>query len=160
MHESTLLALREMRPTLRKKWETLLRKEPISSPLASPDSLVFLMDWTLDRLFEALRTASHRRRTRVTKVAPGYVPTAEICPCGLNPLLAYFSTAEKSLIDAVFLANSPLPAMSPGERQACITEIQLALHRVAHAEIQTFCAVCQRRHATAPQPATSSLSAS
>ncbi len=159
MHESTLLALREMRPTLRKKWEILLRKEPISSPLASPDSLVFLMDWTLDRLFEALRTSSHRRRTRSTKVSQGYVPPVEICPCGMNPLLAYFSTAEKSLIDAVFLANSPLPAMSPGERQACITEIQLALHRVAHAEIQTFCAVCQRRNAHVAQPSATGLSA-
>lgn len=152
MHESTLSALHAMRPDLRKRWEVLLRAEPVSSPLASPDSLVYLMDWTLDRVFKAIRSASPRKRSRHRPTETQMRPSNG-CECGMNPLLAYFTTAERALLECVFLADSPLPPMTPGEREVCAAEIQLALQAVARQEIDTFCAVCQRRHCAAPAEA-------
>lgn len=149
MHESTLSALDSMRPNLRKRWEALLRAEPVTSPLANPDSLVYLMDWTLDRVFNAIRSTSHRKRSRHRRPESEARP-AEGCECGMNPLLAYFATAERTLLECVFLADSPLPAMTTGEREACAAEIQLSLNAVARQEIDTFCAVCQRRHCQTP----------
>jgi hypothetical protein len=148
MEENALNALRSMRPLLRKRWEALLRAEPVTSPLANPDSLVYLMDWTLDRVFDELRMASKRRRHKQRPAMAA--PPASHCECGKNPLLAYFSTAERSLLEAVFLADSPLPAMSPGSREACASELKMALSVIAGAEIETFCAVCLHRHCTQP----------
>jgi hypothetical protein len=145
MHESTLDALQQMRPSLRKRWEVLLRAEPVRSPLAAPESLVFLMDWTLNALFNALRSANARRRSKIRAGTDEIDVLACACECGLNPLLAYFMTAEKTLVEALFLADSPLPPMTAGERQACVTEIQLALHAIGRREIETFCALCQKR---------------
>lgn len=157
MEENALDALKSMRPLLLKRWEALLRTQPVTSPLANPDSLVYLMDWTLDRVFDELRSATKRRRH---KQRPSLVaPPSSLCECGKNPLLAYFTTAERVLIEAVFLVDSPLPPMSPGSRDAFASELKLALNVVASSEIETFCAVCLHRGCAAPVMATAMASA-
>lgn len=150
MQETTLAALRAMRTSLRQRWEAVLRMQPVSSPLASPDSLVYLMDWTLDQIFESLRNGTARRRTRSGIKLQSFAEPVEKCVCGMNPLLAYFAAAEKTLIEAVFALASPLPAMTPGEREACVNEILVALRFVARTEIESFCAVCQRGRGCQP----------
>lgn len=144
MHESSLAALQRMRPTLRKRWEVLLRAEPVSSPLGTPEALVHLMDWTLDRVFDAIGQIPARRKQK-TRSSHDYRQPADLCECGLNPLLAYFTTGERALLEAVFLADSPLPPLTPGERQTFAADLQQALHAIARVEIETLCSLCQRR---------------
>jgi len=149
MHDRMLSTLQGMRPTILERWEILLRAEPVTSPLANPDSLVYLMSWTLDRFFTALRGPLSRRRlssrgSNKSSINEGH----DICACKMNPLLAYFATAERALIQAV------LPILQPRERESVLSAIRLALQAVAKREIDTFCAVCQRR----PKPPSSTSS--
>ena len=64
-----IAALAARQPGIRQRWEALLRADQACSPLASPDVLVHLVDWTLaefertDRL--DLRTFWTRRARRL-----------------------------------------------------------------------------------------------
>ena len=62
MRRHVLQALLELRPMIKTCWEVLLRAEPPASPLGNPDTLVFMMDGTLDAFFAALRSPAPRRR--------------------------------------------------------------------------------------------------
>ena len=140
MNDNLLRTLQGLRPTILERWEVLLRAEPVSSPLANPDSLVYLMGWTLDRFFTALRGPLSRRRIGRGNNRASFNEERDTCACKMNPLLAYFATAELALIQAA------LPILQPCERESELSTIRLALQVVAKREIGTFCAVCQRRH--------------
>ena len=134
MHESFLCALTQHRPTLRSRWEHLLRAERISSPLANPDTLVYLMDYTLDRLLDELRNPRVRRRRAREERAP--------CPCGRNPLLAYFHAAEQAIVETLFVTDGPA-RLPPEERETSLEALKIALRDVGRHDIEAFCAVCQ-----------------
>lgn len=142
MHDHLLQTLQGLRPTILERWEALLRAEPVTSPLANPDSLVYLMDWTLDRFLTALRGPLSRRRIheRGSNKPAAYIEESQLCACKMNPLLAYFATAEQALVQAL------LPTLQPRERESVLSAVRLAMQAVAKREIDTFCAVCQRRH--------------
>jgi hypothetical protein len=141
MHDTMLRNLQRLRPTILERWEELLRAEPVTSPLANPDALVYLMNWTLDRFFTALRgPLSRRRLSDRGSNKPAYVEEKTLCACKMNPLLAYFATAEQALVQAV------LPLLEPRERESVLSAVRLAMQAVAKREIDTFCAVCQRRN--------------
>jgi hypothetical protein len=116
------------RAQLRARWEALLRARPACSPLAHPDTLVHLLDTTLDALFAALRrpATGPRRPARL----PAATPCAGSCRCGLNPLLAYFAAGELALRETA------------GPPALCH-----ALRRIAREELGTFCSLCQHPHA-------------
>ena len=134
MHDSLLRALAQHRPSLRTRWEALLRAERISSPLANPDTLVFMMDYTLDRLLDELRQPRSRRR------ADDRPP----CPCGRNPLLAYFQTAEQAIIETLFVNEGELTA-EPSSRAVALDAVKQSIRVVGRREIESFCAVCQHQ---------------
>lgn len=141
MQDALLRALLAHRPTLRQRWETLLRARPATSPLANPDTLVHLMDWTLDCLFDELRGAPSRRRAPPRGAPPP-------CPCGLNPLIAYFQTVEAAA-EQTFCNDIPDTHRFTGlEREAALDELKGAIKGVARREIDSFCAVCLHGHRT------------
>lgn len=150
MQDGLMRALLSYRPTLRQRWETLLRAERATSPLANPDALVFLMDWTLDGLFEDLRNAPSRRRC---PSRPGTAQSAPPpCPCGLNPLIAYFQTAEKALEDTYCHDIPDTHLLTCLEREAALLELKLVLQGVARREIESFCAVCLHSERSSTHP--------
>ncbi len=145
MHDCFRSALKQHRAALRQRWEMLLRGERVSSPLAHPDALVHLMDWTLDRLFDELRQPQFRRHASTTTTMTD--GPSQGCPCGRNPLLTYFCTLQQALVETLFVADAALAPLSGLERSANLHEIRNALHAVARREIDSFCAVCQLRAA-------------
>jgi len=148
MHESFLRALTQHRPTLRSRWEQLLRAERISSPLANPDTLVYLMDYTLDRLLDELRNPRARRRRGKHERSP--------CPCGRNPLLAYFQTAEQAIVETLFVTDGPA-SLPHVEREHSLEALKVAIRDVGRQEIEAFCAVCQRASVPCPVAAMSTV---
>ncbi|MDX2187218.1 MAG: hypothetical protein SFV32_09820 [Opitutaceae bacterium] len=141
MEDSLWSELQNLRPTLRQRWETLLRAQPPSSPLANPDSLVFLMTWTFDQFFAELRKAGTRRNARAKSGLPRCPDRRTPCACGMNPLLAYFQTAELALIETV------LPLLAPQQQERVLLDIKNALGNVSKREIEAFCSVCKHREA-------------
>ena len=151
MHDGFLRALQTQRPDLRQRWEALLRNERVNSPMAHPDTLVHLMDWTLDRLLDELRQPQFRRHT-----GNGVARSVGLgCVCGKNPLLTYFSTAEQAIIETLLVDSTDLVAVSGIERSSSLEDLKAALHAVARREIDSFCAVCQSRVRQAQEHAAS-----
>mgnify|MGYP001316387927 CR=1 FL=1 len=142
MNLEFLRALESQRPGIRANWENLLRLERMSTPLANPDTLVHLLDVTLNEIFLDLRLWSPRRR-------PSHVP-APACPCGRNPLLAYFAAGRQALHQALVVAQASTPEVAPAERNETMACLDQVFGRIARREIESFCAICQFR----PSPVT------
>jgi hypothetical protein len=112
--------------------------------MANPDSLIYLMEWTLNELFARLRNeatdpvASEGRISRDDRVAA-------ICDCGGNPFLSYFGSVRKAVLTWAGSTHSPIANLSGEERSRCVDEILSALEVIAKREIESFCSVCQYR---------------
>ncbi|MFT3828795.1 MAG: hypothetical protein QM691_03715 [Opitutaceae bacterium] len=140
MHRSFVAELAARRATIKQSWERKLRHEPVTSPLANPDTLVLLMDHTLDDLGAAL---AQRCRMSAPESAANRVLRGTGCICGLNPLLAYFRVAASVLPAAMCAGAERCPELSASAYAACLQEMQAELHALASEEIRDFCATCQ-----------------
>jgi hypothetical protein len=129
---SRVLATR--RSQLRQRWELRLRAERMSSPLANPDALIHLMDWTLDRIFAQLNSPQGRTEAR---------HRAAHCACGLNPLLVYFAIAEAVLVEALHTEQVRHRPEFALQYDSELARLKQAIVQVANREIAAFCAVCQ-----------------
>lgn len=118
-----------------------MRAERVTSGMANPDHLVYMMDWSLEQLLNELRQIQFRRQLG------GSPPPNErqICDCGKNPFLAYYAAAEQAAIEVLFLAEEELSNLSSLERSASLDDLKRAVHAVARRDIEAFCAVCQSR---------------
>lgn len=138
-----LHALEAQRTALHERWEALLRVEPVSTPLGQPEALKHMIDFTLKTLFTCLHTP-HAQKKKHLKSVREWASDRTICPCGRNPLMAYFVAGEQALLETLILVQASLPDCA--ETRACaVYELKLAMAHVAHREIETFCALCQLR---------------
>ncbi|HVU32781.1 MAG TPA: hypothetical protein VHE61_05065 [Opitutaceae bacterium] len=142
MQDDLVRALRARRAEIHARWEALLRIEKVNTPLANPDALVFMIDWTLDECFAGLRPLSLRRRNGH---APAALAPRPECPCGRNPLLAYFAAGEQAIEEALILEQASASAIDPVQRDDAFAELKLTVREIARREIEAFCAVCQFR---------------
>lgn len=142
MQEPLVSALRARRPHARQHWETLLRVEPHATPLADPDALAHLIDWTLDEIYATIANPIARHRTgrhRPSKTEPA------VCACRENPLHGYFTAGGQAMREALILAQAATPILCPLERDASFQELNLVLAEISHREIEAFCCVCRLR---------------
>ena len=143
MQAELVHALRTQRPQIRARWAELLHAEPVTTPLANPDALIHLLDWSLEEVFRGLTTLASRRRAGRHE-SSDYKPD---CPCGRNPLLAYFAAGEQAMREALVLAQAASATLDPIERDASLHELDVVLQHIARREIEAFCGVCQHRTA-------------
>ena len=149
MHEALLRALRNQRPTLLARWESVLRADPSPNALGNPDLLVLMMDWTLEEWESTLRRPNARKR-RSAGVGMSAASSVD-CPCGQNPLLGYFRAAETALDEALARLAAPNDDDDIHSvewtlaHDAFTAEARRALRQVADREVSTFCAVCRQR---------------
>ena len=143
MQEELLQGLDAQRRRIHARWEALLRTERVNTPLAYPDSLVHLIEWTLDQVFTALRAPNSRRRAERAHIHAAARPD---CPCGRNPLLAFFLAGEQALLEALVLEQASRLSIDPVERDTALAELYHAIRGIARREIEAFCSVCQHRH--------------
>ena len=132
MELDAITVLEKLRPLIKQRWETLLRAEPVVSPLANPDTLVFRMDQTLDQLASALHTRSFRVWLKHHPVL--FMPLRDNCSCHINPLLAYYTSGDAALreVAATGLGNA-------------LPETLLLYHGLAQREIEALCGACRQR---------------
>jgi hypothetical protein len=139
MEKFLLQELRSRRATVRREWITLLRAEPVATPLGHPDTLAHLIDRTLDEVFTELA----RRRPHAPDAAPtSYEEVRRACACGRNPLLVYFLAGERALLESLVQAQAEQPVRAPERHQADVVELYLALRGTALREVAAFCSVC------------------
>ncbi len=150
MQSDLVSAVKGRRAEIRTRWEALLRVERVHTPLAHPDTLIHLIDGTID---EVLKRLVQRLGQKGVSRPASYDAIRHSCVCGRNPLLAYFRAGEQALLEAVVLAQSETPCIDPAERSLAVAETFFVIRRLAQSEIESFCAVCQYRQTTAPTEA-------
>ncbi len=111
----------------------MLRAEPVTTPLANPQILERLFDTTLDEVFTKLKASP----------PPAPAPDAlaamsKTCGCGQSPLLAYFLTGERALLETLRLIEG-------WHMETGAAELYLTVRHLARRELATFCSVCQHR---------------
>ena len=121
------------------RWRERLRALPPSSALANPDLLAPLMAPALARV-----------RQEAAGPQAGSTADPASCPCGLNPLLAFYLTGECATMDVLWSHADALLNLAPREREHVCRTLNQAWRRVAAEEIALFCSVCQHgsKHAT------------
>ena len=142
MRQRILCILQDRRAHLKNEWERRLRLEPVRSALGEPTVLVYMMDETLRQLSGLIT------RQPATRRQPMSGDFESRCGCRLNPLLAYFSTGEASLIALLEEAG----VMDEAAR----TLVSGWWRLLAQGEIDAVCGMCVRTcHAPYPKiPAT------
>lgn len=141
MRRQFLRQLLRLRPIVKTCWEVLLRDEPPSSALGNPDTLVFMMDGTLDAFYAALHSRMPQRWLALHPFLCGKLN--ETCPCGRNPLLAYYLSGEQAVLAIAAQALDKATAMPAAEQERLLAEVQVAFHYLAQRELQTFCDLCR-----------------
>ena len=147
MQAELLGALRARQTEIRTRWADLLRVEPVNTPLAYPEALSHLINWTMDEIFRMLVTGRSRSSDHDIGAS-----IRTLCACGRNPLLTYFDAAGQALREALILVQSTTPLLDPIERDASLEELNRVLHAVARHEIEAFCGICQHRAKSEDSP--------
>ena len=137
MDEVYLRAFHEERAHLHDSWANLLRLEPVSSALAHPDTLVHLINLTIDELFAAIGP-------EYELTLPRPQPETD-CPCGMNPLLTYFTVGRQAVQEAFVIAETHIPPFQRKDRDHAFDQLESAYKSLAAREIQAFCGLCQYR---------------
>jgi hypothetical protein len=149
MQASLLRELVSRRFAIRARWEALLRAEPVTTPLGMPDTLVHLINLTLEEILAVLAESLRPRQPEARDTATEERP---VCPCGRNPLLAYFAAAEQAMREGLILAQAASAPLDPVERDASLKELNTVLQNISRREIEAFCGVCQFREASERAP--------
>lgn len=130
MQEEIIRALEQRRAPIRVRWETLLRIEKVTTPLANPDTLVFGLDRSLDEIFARLHQ-------------PG-----PLGGCGrpvqadeTNPWYAYFRAGEQALLETLVLTQAEMPALDPAARDADFAELKQVIHHLTQREVAAWSAI-------------------
>lgn len=138
-----LRTLRTRQPEIRTRWEMLLRGERVNTALAHPDTLVFMIDSTVEELLHTIERGRPLRHR-------AHRPT---CPCGRNPLLAYFQAGEQALLEEMILAQVAMSGLHPHDREVAVNQLRDTVRDFADTEIEAFCGLCRYRDHPAPAAA-------
>lgn len=141
MKKAYLEALQGRRADIKRKWEVLLRAAPMTTPLGHPDALVHLMDESLGQLFSLYH--SHATRRWLSRHPPAANRIGHDCHCRLNPLINYFIAGQTALTFVAQAVPSADHRLNEVKAAACLDELILTFHFLAHREINAFCEVCQ-----------------
>jgi len=138
MNAELIRELQEMRPQIRARWEALLRVERLHTPLANPDTLVYMFDQTLDEVLAGLP------RGPVRNAGPQLT-----CQSKDNPMQVYFPALEQALLEALIHAQAAQPKPEARKRRAspahtaAVTELRATLRRIARRDIAAFDKLCE-----------------
>ncbi len=132
-------ALRQRRPSIQRRWETLLHVEPVNTPLAIPDAVSRLIPGSLDEIFRQLETPAP---TPLDLRAARRIPLP-ICGCNRNPYLAHFKAAEQALLEELVLLQAAQPPHLRHEQD--LADIVRVTRQLGSADIESFCGICLHR---------------
>ena len=121
------------------RWEAFLRIERVNSPLANPDTLVYLFDQTLDEVFERLGDSLPRRSfARLNQVSDK------------NPFVAYYKAGEQALLEALIHTQAKSSTLDPSSRDTDLAKLKLVLGTIARREILAWEGICRLEKGARP----------
>lgn len=139
MDADLLQRLRANSAAIHVNWETLLRMEPVSGPLANPDALHRIIPETVAKILFAL-TPPEAAPITLTEERSDRLPG---CECGHNPYLAYYVAGERAFVEMAVLQQAKLAP--PKRREADLAHVIHTIRALAREEIDVFCGICTHR---------------
>jgi hypothetical protein len=123
------------RSEISRRWRLTLRDGAYYTALGNPETLRYMIEPTLDRLF------SETREMRESKVTHPVRLVDEASRCALNPMISFFLAGESALV-AVVREIRPSPLLS--ETQLLISEGEMLerFREIGHEEVRSFCEIC------------------
>jgi hypothetical protein len=143
MEPALVQELRRQRKQIRRRWETFLRLEKATSPLANPDTLVFGVDRSLGEIFSGL--------LRPAGLKPPRGPARE-CGCGRHPLRAYYRAGEQAVLEALVLTQARRAPCEAAQRDREFAEVKAVVTALAQRDIAALAGVCQLPPDPPPPP--------
>ncbi len=150
MRECWVRAISTRRQLIRERWEGLLRAERANSPLANPDALAHLIEWTLDEVLKELRKP---RAHHKTAPAPSMGSLRADCQCGRNPYFIHFMAGEQAMLEALVHVQAEATPLDPEHRDEAVAELYAVTRQIAKREVDAFCSLCQHRAVSPVAPA-------
>lgn len=145
MQPELIHELRAQRSRIRARWETFLRLEKVTSPLAHPDTLAFGINDSLSEIFSALRRGP----------VPAPVSRSD-CGCGRHPLGAYYLSGQQAVLEALVLAQAARAPLAPAVRDAEFAEVKAAVTALAARDLAALAQVCQLKPPAGVTPSAAS----
>jgi hypothetical protein len=140
MKTAFLDELAQRRPEIVRRWRKGLKDTPRFSALGNPDTLRFMIEPVLDKLFSATRGRTH------PPWSPQAPPSGRLVDatsrCALNPLIGFYLTGEAAL-GAVARELRPHAGLSESEILTSENELLVRLRKLGHQEITGFCEICR-----------------
>lgn len=125
-------ALSAQRASIVARWDAYLRIEPVTSPLANPDTLMFGADMVLNELFALLQQPA----------VPPVAPLADHS-CGRNPLRAFYAAAEQALLETLIQVQSGDRTALARERINALDDLRHAIQSIARRDLEGLSALCR-----------------
>jgi hypothetical protein len=139
MQERLIRSLSDRRREIHRRWDALLHLEPAETPLANPDTLVHMIDWTLDKVFNELRS---RIAYHCGERPRDFASLRAHCHCGNNPFFKHFLAGEQALLEALVLVQSEDASLKPVYRDTAVAELFLVINEIARCEVESLCSLC------------------
>ena len=134
LHQMTL-----RRAEISRRWRQTLKDAPVFTALGNPDTLRYMIEPTLDRLFVVARERPAACWSPESSPEVRLVEAAS--RCALNPMIAYFLAGEAAVVSVV---KEIPPCAEFSETDLLVSEGQLllALREIGRSEITGFCEIC------------------
>lgn len=136
--------LRRRRTETKARWIALLHIEPVTTPLANPATLAFMIDDSLDAVLAALGDPRPARHGRQASPNRGQSHGSD----SSNPFNAYFLAGKQALLEALVLAETEASGCNHEQREAAVAELTGIIEWVIGGEVNAFGQVCQNNVAT------------
>jgi hypothetical protein len=131
------------REEVRQRWRAALRQVPVHTALGNPDTLAFMIDPTLDRLFAAARERAES--TWLPTALPETRLVEAASRCGLNPMIACFLAGESAIVSVTRNIRN-CGTMTESELLRAEGELLATLRELGRGEITGFCGICRVEH--------------
>jgi hypothetical protein len=118
-------------------WETLLREQKVTTPLAHTDILVHAMEST----FAAVMENMLRGDVVVSASLDSEWPPS--CACGKNPFLTYYLTAEDAFCNALVDLQDQMCQQDFRQRAMELRRLRWVIRELARPDIEAFGSLCQ-----------------
>ena len=151
MEGSLVRQLQASRAEIRSRWNDLLHVERALSPLAHPDTLVYLLDETLEKIFAGLSSAGGEKNPAPLASPPAWPR----CDCGRNPYLRFYVAGEHALLEALVLIQAESHVRDANARDLAVLELYGVVRHFARNDVELFCSLCQLRDDRHAAPALS-----
>ncbi|HEU5080038.1 MAG TPA: hypothetical protein VFT72_12565 [Opitutaceae bacterium] len=148
MKRAFLHALKRRRALITQRWRNLLEQLPTRSALGKPELLAYMIDDTLDELFEPEAYQSEDFQGCIQPATTTHKPPTH-CRCGVNPYIAFFLAGEAAIVSVV---RELVETRQLSEHGILFAESELLffLRVLAHRDINGFCEVCRLQHPDGP----------